>query len=184
MQCDDRNVFPGADCAGEILFGNPFLVQSGIDVTYFLANNIDNLYFLDYGVLNREEHYFKMGKMGICIFTFRKNYTSEFTSRVCNLILNGYFLLKNGYVVDYKDLDIGEKDEEELTAAIDDAIERRLNRLSKRSKESFMKMVGEIKDAFRTRFGIDPLVDALPMVIKFISVLIPGNTKFYEREMR
>jgi len=65
MPCDDVSIMPGADCAGEIILGNPFLVHSGLDVTDFLADNIDHLSKIDYGALNTIKHPTKIGKLGV-----------------------------------------------------------------------------------------------------------------------
>jgi len=56
MLCDDTSIMPGADCTGEIILGNPFLVYSSLDVTDFLADNMDHLSTLDYGALNTIKH--------------------------------------------------------------------------------------------------------------------------------
>ena len=176
MPCDDKSVFPGADSPGEIALGNPFLVHSGLDVTDFLANNIDRLSSLDYGVLDREDRPSKIGKLGIRLLTEEKyseeKNISELPSGICNLISNGDFPLNDGDTVDYKDMAIGEQDEEELEAAIDDAIKLGSEKLSKDSKKVFEKLISEYKDVFRIRLGPDLPVKVSPMVIKF-----EGNEK-------
>ncbi len=75
--------------------------------------------------------------------------------------------LVDGDDIDYKDVEIGNQDEQELEQAIDDAIRRAAKNLPNRLKESFRNLVLEYKDIFRIRLGADPPVDVPPMEIKF-----------------
>lgn len=45
---EDVNMFPGATCTGEIVFGNPFLIKAGLDVIEFIADNLDKLASIDF----------------------------------------------------------------------------------------------------------------------------------------
>ncbi|CAN8068627.1 unnamed protein product [Agarophyton chilense] len=108
MPCKDTTLLPGADCAGEIVLGNLFLVHSGLDVTDFLANNIDHLSSLDYGALNTIKHPVKVGKLGARLLTDQPSSSeidiATISPRICNIVSNGDFLLKDGDEIDYKDL--------------------------------------------------------------------------------
>lgn len=75
--------------------------------------------------------------------------------------------MKDGDEIDYKDLEVGEQNEEELKAAIHDSINRAAEHLPAGKKESFNNMVLSYKDIFRIRLGKDDPVKVTPMEIKF-----------------
>ncbi len=52
MPYEETNTVEGASCPGEIVLGNPILVHTGLNVTEFIAENIDRLSSLDYGNLH------------------------------------------------------------------------------------------------------------------------------------
>ncbi len=83
------------------------------------------------------------------------------------MIANGDLPLVDGDDIDYKDVEIGDQDEQELAQAIYDVIRRAAKHLPNRLKEYFRYMVLEYKDIFRIRLGADPPVDVPPMEIKF-----------------
>ncbi len=69
MPCDETTAPDGASCPGEIILGNPFLVHSGLNVTDFIAENIDDLSSLDYGNLHGEAVPDKIGKLCVKLLT-------------------------------------------------------------------------------------------------------------------
>ena len=138
MPCTDTNVIPGADCAGEIVLGNPFLVHSGLDVTDFIANNIDHLSKIDYGALNSVKHQETLGELGVRLLTEPEPETeidiTQVPPRICNIVADGDFPLKDGDEIDYKDLEIGDQDQAELDEAIHLSIDRASENLSEEAK--------------------------------------------------
>ncbi len=98
MPCDETTAVYGVSCPGEIILGNPFLVHSGLNVTDFIAENIDHLSPLDYGNLHGEAVPDKIGKLGVKLLTtdplsnegtsFAPAYSAE-APRLCHLIANG-----------------------------------------------------------------------------------------------
>ncbi len=75
--------------------------------------------------------------------------------------------LVEGDDIDYNDAEIGDRDENELEKALEDAIRRAAEHLPNRLKKSFGDIVLEYKDIFRICLGADPPVDVPPMEIKF-----------------
>ncbi len=100
MPCDETVAVDGASCPGEIILGNPFLVHSGLNVTDFIAENIDHLSSLDYGSLHVEDVPEKIGKLGVKLLTtdplsneetsFPSAYSAE-APRLCHLIAKPRF---------------------------------------------------------------------------------------------
>ncbi len=83
------------------------------------------------------------------------------------MVANMDFPVVDGDCIDYKDVEIGYQDEQELEKAVDGAIRNAAKHLPKCLKEAFRKRVLEYKDIFRIRPGVDPPVDVSPMDIKF-----------------
>ncbi len=69
------------------------------------------------------------------------------------MIANGDLPLVDGDDIDYKDVEIGDQDEQELAQAIDDAIRRASKHRPNHQKEYFRNMVLEYKVVFRIRVG-------------------------------
>lgn len=97
MPCTDTTLASVADCADEIVLENAFVVHSGLDVTDFLAKNIDDLSTLDYGSLHSGNASIKVGKLGVCILTEQSSTSnidvSNIPSRFCNIVMNVGFSL-------------------------------------------------------------------------------------------
>lgn len=170
---------PGNACAGELVLGNPFLIRSGLNVKDFVANNLSHLASIDYGELQREEAPSKVGKLGFKILSrgVSTDDTPIFpngilfspgTPRPCSMLANGDFPLKDGDDIDYKDVDIGEQDEDELQSALDGLTSRAFKNLPKHLRRPLNELVQEFKDIFRTRLGADPPVDVPPMDIELV----------------
>lgn len=179
---NDNHVSPGNDCAGEIILGNPFLVKSGLNVKDFLANNIDRLASIDYGIVQVEEDTAKVGKLGLKLLSNEvslDNINQLEPSRLCSMVSNCNFPLKDGDDIDYKDVDIGVQDENELQEAINDMISRGMKHLDKDLRPTLINLVSEFKDIFRIKLGKDPPVDVEPMNIEF-----DGNTRPVKVRMR
>ncbi len=118
----------------------------------------------------------KIGKLGVKLLTadplsneetsFAPAYFAE-APRLCHLIANGDFPLREGDDIDYKDVEIGDQDEAELGQAVSEAITRASKHLPNCLKDSFRAMILDFKDVFRIRLGADTPVDVPPMEIKF-----------------
>eukprot|EP00171_Calliarthron_tuberculosum_P007262 IDg7262t1 len=180
MPCGDTSIMAGAGCPGEIVLGNPVLVHSGLDVKDFIADNIERLSSLDYGDLFKEERPTKIGKLGVKLLTndpMLFSLTSEdseltyYDSRLCSLVSNGDFPLKDGDDVDYKDVEIGETTETDLNTALSEAVSRCSKSLPKHLREALHDLVLSFKDIFRIKIGADTPVDVPPMEIKFEALL-------------
>ena len=77
------------------------------------------------------------------------------------------FHLKDGDDVDYKDVSIGEQDENEPNQALEDMVDRAKKALPVDQVVIIKAMVPEYLDIFRFRRGKDRLVGVPPMVIEF-----------------
>lgn len=175
----DETIQPGNDCPGEIILGNPFLIASGLDVKDFLADNIDHLSSLDFGELITDD-VGKVGKLGISLLSqsidLEKNDTTTTCGdechkihgpKVCSMMSNGSFPLKDGDDIDYKDVQIGCQDEAELNNAINQMVARPEKNLSEDQKATLKNLIDEYKEIFRVRLGKDPAVAVEPMKIEF-----------------
>ncbi len=110
MPYEENSTVDGAFCPGEIILGNPFLVHSGFNVTDFIAENIERLPSLNYGNLHSEAVPEKIGKLGVKLLTtdplpneetsFAPAYSKD-APRLCHLIANGDFPLREGDDIDY-----------------------------------------------------------------------------------
>ncbi len=69
MPCDETSTVHGASCPGEIILGNPFPVHSDLNVTDFIAENIDRLASLDYGNLHGDPAPTKVRRIGVELLT-------------------------------------------------------------------------------------------------------------------
>ena len=176
VEDQDISTRPGASCPGEIILGNPFLVRSGLNVKDFIANNIDSLASIDYSDLNETKPKSSLGKLGIRLITenssnedyeFLDDVLEEPTSRLCNVVSNGDFPLKDGDDVNYKDVDVGIQDSSELESAIESMKSRASKRCPKPLRPKLMSIVDTNADIFRARLGDDPPVKVRPMVIEF-----------------
>lgn len=107
---NDTSVRPGNGCAAEIILGNPFLVTSGVNVKDFLADNIERLYSIDYGDLQVESETSKVGKLGMSLLSDEIDMGKDDIkpSRICSMMSNGHFPLKDGDDIDYKDVPVGQ----------------------------------------------------------------------------
>lgn len=165
----DAHVFPGYDCAGEIILGNPWLVHSGLNVKDFLADNIERLASIDYGNLQVQEETAKVGKLGLKLLSqdIDLNEEAVAAARLCSMMSNGNFPLMDGDDIAYKDVDVGVQDEQELEQEIDAMVTRSMKHADKSSKKALKDLVTEFKDIFRIKLGKDRAVDVPPMEIEF-----------------
>lgn len=81
---------------------------------------------------------------------------SEETPRLWKMISNEDFTMKGDNYFDYKDVEVSIQDENELTFAIKDIINRGSKSLPKDLRISFRELVLKFKIIFRTRIGNDP----------------------------
>ncbi len=104
MPCDETTAVHGASCPGEIILGNPFLVQSGLNISA-IAENIEHLWSVDYGNVHGDAIRIKIGKLGVQLLTknpLAKEETSfspayfEEALRLRYFIPNGDFPLREG----------------------------------------------------------------------------------------
>ena len=104
-----------------------------MDVKDFVAKNIDRLASIDYGDVNVEETSTKVGKLSLKVISNQvANGSCESIgaegdpnpSRLCCMIANGDFPLKDGDDIDYKDVEVGEQEEGEINTAIQAMIDR------------------------------------------------------------
>ncbi len=116
MPYDETSSADGASCPGEIILGNPFLVHSGLNVTDFIAENIEQLSFLDYGNLHGDPAPTKVGKLSMKLLIGGPEPTqaaphalgfSAAAPRLRPMIANGDLPLVDGDDIDYKDVKIG-----------------------------------------------------------------------------
>ncbi len=165
---NDNHVVPGNACAGEIILGNPFLKASGLDVKDFLADNIERLSAIDYGNLEVEERTAKVGKLGLKLLSNDIGMAEGEIepTKLCSMMSNDNFPLKDGDDIDYKDVEVGIQNDNEIQKEIDTMISRREKHLDKDSRSIMRSMVYEFKDIFRVKLGKDPPVNVEPMKIE------------------
>lgn len=125
--CRLRNILPVASCAGKIVFGNSFLLHASLDVKDFRAENIQKLYLLDYADLKNDGTLPKLGKIGVKLLAQAPRFNfgiADFRhdSKLCSLVVDGDFWLKDGDEVNCKNVRIGESSDAELGNALEDAI--------------------------------------------------------------
>lgn len=60
---EDYYVFPGDVSARVIFLGNPFLIRGGLDATAFVADNLERLASIDYGLLQTNQSRSTIGKL-------------------------------------------------------------------------------------------------------------------------
>ncbi len=147
-----------------IVEGNPLLVHSGLNVTDFIAANMENLSSLDYGNLHGDAIPEKIGELGLKLFTtvplfidktsFTRAYFDE-APRLCHLIANIDFSLRESDDIDYTDVDIGAQDEAELDQTISETITRASKHLFNRLHDSFRSMILNFRELFPIRLGGD-----------------------------
>ena len=169
MPDEDTYIKPGAACSGEIFLGNPFLIRSGLDVKDFVATNISRLSAIDYGALHNEPMSTEVGKLGCKLLSNQVADTNGLLThgpRVCSMLANGDFPLKDADDIDYKDVEVGEQDELELNEAIKDMVDRASKNLPVNLRPQLEALVTEFTDIFRTRLGNDPPVSVPPMIIE------------------
>lgn len=146
IEDSDTVVSAGFGSSGEIVLGNPFLISSGLNGKDFLADNIQSLSAIDYNELHQEEQTLRVGKLGFTLLS-QKVLTADFpeadpptelailssektplsvitevrfaknSPRLCIMVSNGSFPLKDEDDVDYKDAEISKQDEESLAEA-------------------------------------------------------------------
>lgn len=167
MEDKDSYVQTDNACDGEIILGNPFLIASGLDVKYFLAKHIERLASIDYGELDQEEPTAKDGKLGLKLLSqeIDGSIAEPDSSKLCSMISNA--TLKDGDDIDYKDVEVGDQDEEGTKKSIESMIDRGWKHLKKDSRKILKDLVVEDYDIFRLKLGKDPPVDVEPMKIEF-----------------
>ena len=74
------------------------------------------------------------------------------------------FVFEDGDDIDYKDIEIGFQNDENLNDSIGKTIYRASAVLDKEEEKSLSCLVLDFRDIFRTRLGNDPPVDVLPMI--------------------
>ncbi len=112
----------------------------------------------------------KIVKLGVKLLTmdplsneetsFAPAYSAE-APRLCHLIAKGYFSLREGDDIDFKDVEIGDQNETELDQAVSEAITCASKNLPNRLKDSFTAMILDFKDVFCIRLGADTPVTFL-----------------------
>ncbi len=93
MPCDENSTVDGASCPCEIILGNPVLVHSGLNVTDFIAENIDRLSSLDYGNLHGDPAPTKVRKLGMKLLTGGAEHTQLRHTLWDSLLLRHFSLL-------------------------------------------------------------------------------------------
>ncbi len=169
--CDESSTVHGVSCLGEISLDNLFFVHSGLSVTDFIAENIDRLSSPDYGNLLGDPAPTEVGKLGVQLLISNAELPeampygmrfSDATTRLCLMTANGDLPLVHGDDIDYKDVEFGDQDEQELAQAIHEAIRRAASHIPNRSI-SFRDMVLVHKAIFRIRLCDHPPVNVPPM---------------------
>ena len=159
----------GTDSAGEIVLGNPLLQAAGLNVKDFFADNIQHIESLDFGTLLQDSPKMKVGKLGSKlqqVLDFEKSTISPNDAlRTAQNILST--TLKDIDDINYKEVEVGNQDKNELQDAISFMIGNASGSLSKEFKVSLFNLVMENEDIFRIRLGSDPPVDVPPMTIEF-----------------
>lgn len=176
---NDGKVAPGNVCAGEIILGNPFLKASGVDVKDFLADNIERRSSIDYGTLDVEESTAKVGKLGLKLLSIDidKPWKEIEPIRLNSMMSNDHFPLKDGDDVDYKNVEVGVQDENELRNEIDAMICRCQKHMHKDLRETLKEMFNEFKDIFRVKLGKDPPANVGPMEIELEGPTRPSKVR-------
>ena len=170
---EDANVVPGAACAGDIVLGNPFLIKAGLDVTDFVADNLEKLASIDFGTLQSVQPAAKIGKLTAQMLSSQEETSTinpddvDTVAKLCTLIQNGDFPLRDGDDIDYKDVEIGPRNEEELQSAIEEMTKRAGRHLPKQYHAQLRDIVSKASDVFRVKLSGDPPVDVPPMKIEF-----------------
>lgn len=165
----DDYIAPGNDCAGEIVLGNPLLKRMGLDVKQFLADNIGHVSSIDFSGNPLEDPPAKVGKLGQKLqqlWEFSENENSSL-GKVGSFEYKNSFPLKDDDDIKYKDVDVGEQDEEELQEAIQRMIDRATESLPTHLHNDLKDLVNEFKDIFLIKLGNDPPVCVPPMKIEF-----------------
>lgn len=122
---NDTYALPQNSRAGEIILWNPILFESGANVKYFLAYNVQRLDSIDYGDLKVQDDVAKVAKFGITLFTHDFDSSSNFPNscsfthdrssyeqrpKLCSMVYNLSVPLKDIDNIDYKDVEGGKQD--------------------------------------------------------------------------
>ena len=123
----------------------------------------------------------EVGKFGLRLLSSDINLdpTELEPSRICSILFNRNFRLKDGDDIDCKEVEVGVQDEAELECAIDDIVAREVRHLEKDSQEILKNTITEFKNIFCTRLGKDPPIDVETMNIEFEGFTCP--IKFRQR---
>lgn len=173
----DRSTYtkPGTVCRGETFLENPFLIRSSLDRKNFVAKNIERHSSIDFGEVHAEETSTKIGKLGLKVIYQRVDADASdsvddahhlHSSHLCSMMGNGDFLLKDGDKIDYKNVEVGEQDTEELESTIQNTIDRAAKKLPSDLRPTLQDMVTIFKNTFCIRLGKDPLVSISPMFME------------------
>lgn len=103
---EDAAVCPGAECAGETVLGNPSLLRAELNVTQFLAEDLDRLSTIDYSYLDESTIDAMIAKLTSHLLNpdaekpYATEDVSEYDERLCSILSNGEFPQKGGEDVD------------------------------------------------------------------------------------
>lgn len=121
----------GTVCLGEICLGSPFLILSALNIRDFATKSIKNLSSVYFGGIHAKETSTKVGKFGPKVISQQvvagrfdsidESHHSQ-SNQLCSMMVNGDFPLKDGADIDYKDVEVGEENTEELELAIQNMI--------------------------------------------------------------
>ena len=117
----------------EIFLGNISLLQVGLDVKDFIAGSVDRLSQLDYKPPANTKDDSKIGNLDVRLLTpddpddlkfNMEKFKENEELNICILIENGDLPMYDGDEIDYKGVEIGVQDKEELDASINNMITR------------------------------------------------------------
>ncbi len=108
MPCDETSTVDGASCPGESILCNPFLVYSGLNVTDFIAENIDRLSVPGLRQPARRSRSDEVGKLGVKLLSGGAEHTQaaphalgfSAAPHLCPMIANGDLPLVDGDDID------------------------------------------------------------------------------------
>lgn len=194
IECSETILISGNSSPGEIFLGNDSLKKLGLDVEDYLAHNTHKLDNIDMGALGDEKISGTVGKIGSKLLSQAIDEDVETINCGKMFSTNKIFPLKDGDNIDYKNVNVGVQDENELDISIKKMIARGQDCLPEEMKGDQKSMVMKHKDIFRTTLRNDPPVKVPAMEIEFENeekavkvrqrTYSPEQTEFLKRKIK
>lgn len=148
-----------------------FLVYFALSVTDLTATSFEQLSSIDYDELDIQVPNEKPGKLGIHLLTENaklqpKQFPEKMLHRLPNEVANQEIAAQDSDDFEYKDVEVGSIDDEELNRATEEVIRRAEKKLSEQFYDELRKTAWTAEDDFCIHLRADPPVEVPAKVIE------------------